>query len=149
MICSGHSAYDATCSPYRIKTECCVRLSEGSRDPAASGCALATMHARPYRSAAWWASTCGPSFSSTPSLPRSGLIVPKDRLRWRAMSLTMPALAAASVGVAMGGGIDVALETADVALMRERIEGVVELISHVIAEQVILRGRGWDPEKSP
>ncbi len=65
------------------------------------------------------------------------------------MSLTMPALAAASVGVAMGGGIDVALETADVALMRERIEGVVELISHVIAEQVILRGRGWDPEKSP
>ncbi|WP_422034463.1 hypothetical protein [Reyranella sp.] len=61
----------------------------------------------------------------------------------------MPALAAASVGVAMGGGIDVALETADVALMRERIEGVVELISHVIAEQVILRGRGWDPEKSP
>ena len=65
------------------------------------------------------------------------------------MSLTMPALAAASVDVAMGGGTDVALETADVALMRERIEGVVELISHVIAEQVILRGRGWDPEKSP
>lgn len=49
----------------------------------------------------------------------------------------------------MGGGTDVALETADVALMRERIEGVVELISHVIAEQVIVRGRGWDPEKSP
>ena len=49
----------------------------------------------------------------------------------------------------MGGGTDVALETPDVALMKERIEGVVELISHVIAEQVIPRGREWDPEKSP
>jgi Cd2+/Zn2+-exporting ATPase len=39
-----------------------------------------------------------------------------------------PALAAASVGVAMGGGTDVALETADAALLRERVVGVSELV---------------------
>ncbi|MGH7156110.1 MAG: heavy metal translocating P-type ATPase, partial [Acetobacteraceae bacterium] len=40
-----------------------------------------------------------------------------------------PALAAASVGVAMGGGTAVALETADAALLHERISGVAELIA--------------------
>jgi len=40
-----------------------------------------------------------------------------------------PALAAASVGVAMGGGTAVALETADAALLRERVTGVVELVA--------------------
>jgi Cd2+/Zn2+-exporting ATPase len=40
-----------------------------------------------------------------------------------------PALAAASVGVAMGGGTDVALETADAALLKNRVTGVVELIA--------------------
>lgn len=39
-----------------------------------------------------------------------------------------PALAAASVGVAMGGGTDVALETADAALLKNRVTGVAELI---------------------
>ncbi|WP_225767271.1 heavy metal translocating P-type ATPase [Inquilinus sp. Marseille-Q2685] len=39
-----------------------------------------------------------------------------------------PALAAASVGVAMGGGTDVALETADAALLNNRVTGVAELI---------------------
>lgn len=40
-----------------------------------------------------------------------------------------PALAAASVGVAMGGGTALALETADAALLREKISGVAELIA--------------------
>ncbi len=39
-----------------------------------------------------------------------------------------PALAAASVGISMGGGTDVALETADAALLKNRVLGVVELI---------------------
>ncbi len=39
-----------------------------------------------------------------------------------------PALAAASVGVAMDGGTDVALETADAALLKSRVQGVVEMI---------------------
>lgn len=39
-----------------------------------------------------------------------------------------PALAASSVGIAMGGGTDVALETADAALLRNRVTGVAEMV---------------------
>ncbi len=39
-----------------------------------------------------------------------------------------PALAAASVGIAMGGGTEVALETADAALLRNRVTGVALLV---------------------
>ncbi len=40
-----------------------------------------------------------------------------------------PALAAASVGIAMGGGTAVALETADAALLCKRVYGVGELVA--------------------
>jgi len=39
-----------------------------------------------------------------------------------------PALAAATVGIAMGGGTGVALETADAALLKDRVSGVVEMV---------------------
>ena len=39
-----------------------------------------------------------------------------------------PALATANVGVAMGSGTDVALETADAALLKDRVLGVAELV---------------------
>lgn len=39
-----------------------------------------------------------------------------------------PALAASDVGVAMGGGTDVALETADAALLHHRVAGVADLV---------------------
>ncbi len=40
-----------------------------------------------------------------------------------------PALARADVGIAMGGGTDVALETADAALLRERVSGIPALVN--------------------
>lgn len=40
-----------------------------------------------------------------------------------------PALAASSVGIAMGGGTDVALETADAAILSNRVSGVAELVA--------------------
>ena len=57
------------------------------------------------------------------------------------------ALAAASVGVAMGGGTDVALETADAAIMREQVTGVAELVAlsprHAVQHPAECRRRCW------
>src|SRR5690606_19464376 len=39
-----------------------------------------------------------------------------------------PALAAADVGIAMGSGTDIALETADAAILNSRVEGVAAMI---------------------
>ena len=40
-----------------------------------------------------------------------------------------PALAAADIGIAMGGGTDVALETADAAVLHGRVADVADMIA--------------------
>ncbi|HFE38210.1 MAG TPA: cadmium-translocating P-type ATPase [Gammaproteobacteria bacterium] len=50
-----------------------------------------------------------------------------------------PALARADVGIAMGGGTDVALETADAALLRERVNGIPALVKLSQATMKIIK----------
>ena len=118
-----------------------IAVQDAPRADAASGVqALRALGIRPVmltgdtrRSAAWMARALGIELQSE--------LLPADKLRaiaalQRHGPVAMvgdgindaPALAAASVGIAMGSGTDVALETADAALLGSKVGGVASLV---------------------
>jgi Cd2+/Zn2+-exporting ATPase len=109
-------------------------------DAAAGVAALRTLGIEPVMLTGDNART-GAAIGQALGLPVKAELLPADKLREvaalrQAGPVAMvgdgindaPALAAATVGIAMGGGTDVALEAADAAVLRDRVTGVAELV---------------------
>jgi Cd2+/Zn2+-exporting ATPase len=119
-----------------------IALRDEPREDAASGLArLRNLGVQPIMLTGDNARTAS-AIASTLQIDAQAELLPDEKLRViasykSAAPIAMvgdgindaPALAAASVGIAMGGGTDVALETADAALLRNRVGDVAELVS--------------------
>ncbi|MBR0673632.1 cadmium-translocating P-type ATPase [Roseomonas soli] len=119
-----------------------VALRDEPREDAASGiAAIAALGIRPIMLSGDNGRTAGAIAAALGIEAKAGLL-PDDKLREIAALRGQgpvimvgdgindaPALAAASVGVAMGGGTDVALDAADAAVLMDRVTGVAELVA--------------------
>ncbi|TCH98414.1 cadmium-translocating P-type ATPase [Roseococcus sp. SYP-B2431] len=119
-----------------------IALRDEPRADAAAGmAALAALGVRPVMLTGDNART-GAAIAARLGLEAKAELLPEDKLREIAALRALgpvamvgdgindaPALAAASVGIAMGGGTDVALETADAAVLKDRVTGVAELVA--------------------
>ncbi|HWT08883.1 MAG TPA: heavy metal translocating P-type ATPase [Roseomonas sp.] len=119
-----------------------IALRDEPRDDAAAGiAAIAALGLRPVMLTGDNRRT-GAAIATALGLEARAELLPDDKLREigrlrEGGAVVMvgdgindaPALAAADVGVAMGSGTDVALETADAAVLKDRVAGVAELVA--------------------